>query len=89
MDGVMDRYYFWQAPTNGLPEHTSGGNRVTVIPGLRQWVLLDVDGIPPEGAIPVSRVRMLLDRESKRWRKIDAVATAELDAILARANDER
>lgn len=50
-------YYFWKAPEKGMPETTSGGCGVTVIPGFRQWVLLHpVRGEPPEGAIPVEDV---------------------------------
>jgi hypothetical protein len=55
-------YKFWKAPTNGLPEYTSGGYSVSVIPGFGQWVLLgpfrdkriaeeQIDTIPVEDVV--------------------------------------
>lgn len=58
----MADYYFWKAPINGMPEFSSGGHGVTVIPGLGQWVLLHpVRGTPPEGAIHADKVIAFLE----------------------------
>jgi hypothetical protein len=58
-------YYFWKAPTNGLPEFTGGGHGVTVIPGMGQFVLLhkSVRDIPKE-AISVERVIEFLNQQT-------------------------
>lgn len=59
-----DLYYFWEAPINGLPEFTSGAHGVTIIPGMRQFVLLHatVRRPIPADAIPASDVHAFLRR---------------------------
>jgi hypothetical protein len=62
------KYYFWRPPASGLPECTSGGNGVTIVPGIGRWVLLHVRGgaEPPKGAIPAADVVAALEaRESQ------------------------
>jgi hypothetical protein len=70
-EGIIDeKYYFWKAPADGLPEFTSGGHGVCVIPGLGNFVLLDVDfrGSVPEGAIAASAVRKFLENATTKQR---------------------
>ena len=58
-------YAFWKMPANSLPEFTSGGNGVSVIPGFGQWVLLHgaVRALPPD-AILASKVVDFLNSSS-------------------------
>lgn len=63
---MSDRYYFWKDPTNGMPEFTSGGHGVSIIPGLGEWVLLHkCSQTIPKSAIPASAVVDFLDARSK------------------------
>lgn len=61
---MIERYYFWKAPTEGPPEQS--GHPVTIVQGLGQWVLLNIlEGAPiPDGAIPALAVREILDIEA-------------------------
>lgn len=62
-----ERYYFWRAPVHGLPEFTSGGHGISVIPGLEQFVLIHatVRKVPPD-AIPARKVVSFLHAQRRR-----------------------
>lgn len=46
---MSSRYSFFKAPANGLPEFTSGGYGVTIIPGFGDWVLIGPASKYPPG----------------------------------------
>ena len=59
-------YYFWKAPYDGAPEFTSGGNGISIIPGMGQWVLLHPSKKIPEDAISVQSVVDFLEKVKGR-----------------------
>jgi hypothetical protein len=63
-------YYFWKAPLDGLPELTSGGCGVRIIPGIGPFVQLYPGSKEvPKDAIPASVVLAFLQREAEELRK--------------------
>lgn len=80
----MSGYFFWKAPASGLPEYTSGGFGVTIIPGFGQWVLLHGIRKIPEDAISVETVVEYLEHHQSApaaARQEIADAHVELDRL--------
>jgi len=60
----MSGYFLWKAPINGLPEFTSGGFGISILPGFGQWVLLHPSRKPiPKDAIAVEDVVKFLENK--------------------------
>lgn len=56
------KYYFWKAPTDGLPKDVAGPT--WIMPGFGQWVLISDQHQVPFGAIPVASIVNVLETPS-------------------------